>query len=121
MKWILIIILIPIFGYVVLISCAGLGVLIAEWRFKNSPYREDILRLIGDTWAKIRIMPTNEIALLERNGLRECVSHASQDYSVDVVAKKMDGGYSIMISAGILKPITFGHTETYWLSDDADA
>ena len=120
MKWLLIIIAIPVAGYLILVSCAGIGVLIAEHRFKASPYREEILAIIEATWKKISALPINEIELLERNGLRECVSHPDHDYSVDVVAEKKKKGYKIMISAGLLKPITFGHTETYWLAVDAE-
>ncbi|MEJ2323430.1 MAG: hypothetical protein P8Y77_01335 [Nitrospirota bacterium] len=113
---IIIYIILGIIGlYLLLVIPAGIGVLIAEVRFRKSPYREHIEEIINH-W-KQRLQQFNESDFIDLcdNPKREMVEKDGIEFSISLQARKIkiNKSFEVIISIGKLKPITFGHAEKF--------
>lgn len=117
MKWILIVIAGLVTVYLILVIPAGIAVWISERRFKKSHYRTDVTAIINDTWIALQKAGETKIKEIINNGTREIILRNGQEYSVDISSSDIGNRkYKIIISAGILKPVTIGHAEEFIMS-----
>jgi hypothetical protein len=117
MNWILIAIAILIGIYLILVIPAGIAVWVSERKFKKSPYRTDITAIINDKWTTLQKAGETAAKEIIRKGIREAILRNGQEYSVDISGSDIGNRkYKIIISAGILKPITIGHAEQFILN-----
>ncbi|MCL4456854.1 MAG: hypothetical protein M1147_10495 [Nitrospirae bacterium] len=114
MKWILIGIAVIVALYLAMVIPAGVAVLISEKKFKKSPYREDILAVIKEYWTSFENDGEKKAIEIINKGFRESIQRNGQNYSIDITGSKIgEGKYEIIISVGLLKPITIGHAEKF--------
>ena len=114
MNWIFIAIAILIGIYLILVIPAGIAVWISERKFKKSPFRTDIMAIINDKWTTLQKAGETTAKEIIRKGIREVILRNGQKYSVDISGSDIGNRkYKIIISAGILNPITIGHAEEF--------
>lgn len=114
MNWILTAIAILAGIYLIMVIPAGIAVWISERKFKRSPYRTDIAAIIDDKWTTLQKAGETKAKEIINRGIRESILRNGQEYSVDISCSAIGTRkYKIIISAGILKPITIGHAEQF--------
>ena len=114
MKWILTAIAALVAIYLALVIPARIAVWLSERKFKKSPHRADIMAIINDTWTTLQKAGELKAKDIIENGIREAVLRNGQKYSVDITGSAIGKRkYKIIISAGILNPITIGHAEKF--------
>jgi len=103
-----------LFGfYLLLVIPAGLGVLISEIRFRNSPYKATILQIIERYKREIMSYDRKKLDELCEANRGDVLSQNGINFSVVIGAKKRGTIYKAVVSVGVLRIVTFGHDEKF--------
>ena len=100
--------------YLAFVIPAGLAVLIKKNKFKKSPDRPIIEKILSEYKTRLKKMSKIELANITITKHPEIVYREGQVYSIDISAKKKnENKYRIIISVGKLSPVTIGYAEKF--------